>query len=63
MMMACLIQSSSKNNRVLMLDLETNKSRLMLLQLGALTHTTAMHGIQTPMLITVQIMVWIRAAM
>lgn len=60
---ACLIRRSSKNNRVLMLQLETISSRLMMLELGALTHTTAMHGIQTTTLTTVGIMVWIQAAM
>lgn len=60
---ACLIRRSSKNNRVLTLQLETNNSRLMMLELGALTRTTAMHGIQTTTLTTVGIMVWIQAAM
>lgn len=62
---ACLIRGSSWSNRALMLELETNSSRLMMLELGALPHTMATHGIKirTTMLITLGIMVRIQAAM
>lgn len=54
----CLLRSSSKNNRVLVSELETSNTRVMMLELEMLMGTKVMHGIQTIM----QIMVWIRIA-